>query len=222
MKVSSSFNQWLLCCFAFIAAMLIARVYISQNYRYVFLIWNLFLATVPYLISLTFRNYYRNKISFVFLFFGWLLFFPNALYILTDIIHLKSSATIPLWFDAILLFTASFAGLALAFASLNNTVRVLQKKFSALTTNRLAIVFIFFGAIGVYLGRFARLNSWDIIANPFQLLSVTGKVFISAFTDFKTAVIILLLFLVNMLFWFFMKTMSKSIFYDSHRDRGIN
>ena len=59
----------------------------------------------------------------------WLLFFPNALYIITDLIHLEGGKTdVPVWFDAILLFTSSIAGLIMAFTSLFKVEVFLQRK----------------------------------------------------------------------------------------------
>lgn len=153
----SPFAQWLLYCFAFIAILIAARIIYSGNNLYLFLVWNLFLAWIPYVISLYFKkSISKTKIVQVLLFTSWLLFFPNALYIVTDIIHVKETEAAPVWFDAILLFVSSFAGLALAFASIINVENLLRHYFHKRFANALVIFLLFVGSFGVYLGRFQR------------------------------------------------------------------
>ena len=98
---------------------------ISQpNLFYFFLIWNLFLAWIPYWLAQVLVQLHKRPKSIVFLVLTWglwLLFFPNAPYIITDLIHLKPRWPIPLWYDAMLLFFYSWAGLILGFLSLNSS-----------------------------------------------------------------------------------------------------
>ena len=108
MKRLSVFEKWLALFVAFIIAMIFCRVLYSDSKTYVFLLWNLFLAWVPFKISalLAKRKLNKNWLS-ILLFGSWFLFFPNALYIITDLIHLKQRQNIPIWYDAVLLFTSS-------------------------------------------------------------------------------------------------------------------
>ena len=94
---------------AFILIMLAFRFLYAKSFTYIFLVWNLFLAWIPFQLSmlLTDRKGTSNWVN-NFLLVAWLLFFPNALYIITDLIHLEDVKTeVPVWFDAILLFTSS-------------------------------------------------------------------------------------------------------------------
>lgn len=181
------FNRWIFFCFLFIGSLLSVRLYMSGSFRYSFLIWNLFLAFIPYLISLLFKDpRFKKPWQRGMIFSGWLLFFPNALYIITDLSHLEGTTNVPIWYDAVLLFTASFAGLALGFASVVNVEYALEKilpKKYIMTV----IVFLFFvGSFGVYLGRFERWNSWDIINEPFLLAKDIADRFISPFAHIRT------------------------------------
>ena len=120
------------------------------------------------------------------IFSGWLLFFPDSLYIITDLIHLESNTNVPIRYDAILLFIASFAGLALGFASVVNVEYVMEKLLPKKYIPTVIVFLIFPGSFGVYLGRFERWNSWDIISDPFMLASDIADRFISPFAHLRT------------------------------------
>lgn len=154
----------------FISGMIICRIMYSGSFRFIFLLWNLFLAWIPYKISL-YLSLEKNiqKWQAGFLLAGWLLFFPNALYIVTDLIHLNGRSKVPIWYDAVLLFTSAIAGLLMAFASLYKVELFFVKQISRSATNKLIVLCLFVGSFGVYLGRFLRWNSWDIITNPLDL-----------------------------------------------------
>ncbi len=101
----------------------------------------------------------------------WLAFFPNAPYIITDFQHLANGwSGAPLWFDVILLIWTSWTGLLLGIVSLYLMQEIVRKNFGKM----LGWVFVFsvslLSSIGVYLGRFLRWNSWDILNDPIQIL----------------------------------------------------
>ena len=194
MQIQLSFSKILLAFFAFIGLMIAARVIYSGEYRFIFLIWNLFLAWIPFIISTSFKRIQHikwRKQSFVF--FIWFLFFPNALYIVTDLIHLDIESTVPKWYDALLLFSSSITGLLMAFVSLFRMEKFLLLKFNNKMVNMMILVILFFGAFGVYLGRFLRWNSWDIISNPLGLVVSIAQRFIFPFQHLQTWGITLLL-----------------------------
>ncbi len=139
-----------------------------------FLNWNLFLAWIPYLIALSLPALYKkfnSKILIVGALLCWLLFFPNAPYILTDLLHLKKRTGIPLWYDMMLFLSFAWTGLMLGYLSLLEVQLFLQKFFSTLFVNLLSISALILCGFGIYLGRFQRWNSWDIIAQPVSLFS---------------------------------------------------
>src|SRR6516225_3461655 len=73
-------------------AVVALRIFLSSKVNYLFFIWNLFLAWIPYLISIYLPvAYYKIRQKFVayFLLVIWFLFWPNSPYILTDMLHLK-------------------------------------------------------------------------------------------------------------------------------------
>lgn len=205
-KIISPFGQWLCCCFLFITGMIIARMLYSGNGSYLFMIWNLFLAWVPYIISIGFcKLHRRNRIIKLFVFMGWLLFFPNALYIVTDIIHLAETQAVPLWYDAVLLFVSSLLGLVLAFASVINAEKYLKTIFSRIYITPIIILLLLAGLFGVYLGRFERWNSWDVLQNPLSMAVDIAHRFVSPFAHPKTWSVTFLLTGLYSLCWFLIK-----------------
>ena len=180
MNTRRSLNRLLALTFSFICILILCRIIYLQNLNHVFLVWNIFLAWIPFMLSHYFKQY-RSSQSWkqAFLFGSWLLFFPNALYIVTDLIHVQDDPVAPVWYDAILLFTCSFLGLIMAFSSLYNVERYLQYKFNRKAISLLMPLIIFLGSFGVYLGRFERWNSWDIVQNPLALGADILSCFIS-------------------------------------------
>lgn len=91
---------------AWCAALLALRAWRADNATYFFLVWNLFLAAIPFGAALLFeraRGFFTRTITLL----VWLLFLPNAPYIVTDFIHLRARPPVPLWFDILLLLSAA-------------------------------------------------------------------------------------------------------------------
>ena len=191
----SSVEKIIMAFLLFIVAMLTLRISYANNIRYTFLLWNLFLAWIPFQLSVTLtESANRNKWYSYFLLFSWLLFFPNALYIITDLIHLdESKGDVPVWYDAILLFTCSITGLIMAFVSLFQVEIFLKKNISTRHTGKIVMAALFLGSFGVYVGRFLRWNSWSIITKPQMLLSDLSMHVFLPFHYYKTWVVTVLL-----------------------------
>ncbi|GAA1238699.1 DUF1361 domain-containing protein [Janibacter melonis] len=140
-----------------------------------FLAWNLFLAWVPYVLALLIGTLDRDgRPGWLLLGVGvvWLAFLPNAPYILTDFIHLGAVAGVPLWFDAALIASFAGTGLALGLVSLVLVHRVVARRLGPAAGWVSAVLVLALSAVGVYLGRFPRFNSWDVVTNPGGLVSV--------------------------------------------------
>lgn len=150
------------------------RIAYADSTHFLFLVWNLFLAFIPFAISsfLT-RDKKPKKLGLITgaWLLVWLVFFPNAPYILTDLVHLKHYSVMPLWFDLGLILSFAFTGLLFAFYSLRDIEKLISQKWGY-RFGRLASAFILFlSAYGIYIGRYLRWNTWDIIANPLGLAS---------------------------------------------------
>ncbi|MET2986480.1 DUF1361 domain-containing protein [Aureibaculum conchae] len=172
MKTSSHKKlQLLLLLFSgYCLALVIFRGWFTSSYFYLFLVWNLILAYIPYCITNTIKKVKLKTISFVLVFIVWLLFLPNASYIITDIFHLKQRANVPIWFDLLLIFSFALNGLLLFYLSVYDMHKHLLTKVSLKLTWFITISTLLLSGFGIYLGRFLRWNSWDIISNPKLLL----------------------------------------------------
>lgn len=211
MRSVTAFNRLLGVFFIFIGLLISARMLYSGSIRYIFLSWNIFLAWIPYILSTYFDVYKsREKWKQLFLFSSWLLFFPNALYIVTDLIHLEESTNVPLWYDAILLFASSFIGLVMAFISLQKVEFFLTGIFSRRTVNFIIPVILFTGSFGVYLGRFQRWNSWDVIHDPLALAIDIMSRFVSPVDNYKTWTITIILTALYSLLYIFIKMLPNA------------
>ena len=153
----------------------------------------------------------KEKWKQLFLFISWLLFFPNALYIVTDLIHLDESTNVPLWYDAVLLFASSFIGIIMAFVSLQKAEYLLKGLFSKKMVNCMIPVILFLGSFGVYLGRFQRWNSWDVIHNPLALGMDIFSRFTSPVDNIKTWAITIILTALYSLLYFFIRILPHAL-----------
>jgi uncharacterized membrane protein len=154
--------------------LLMIRVARSGSYSYVFLTWNLFLAAIPFLAAavleiLDKRGRLRPMQWLAFI--VWLLFLPNAPYIITDLIHLKTRLPIPLWYDVLLLISSAGTGLLLGYASVLMVQRIIERHFNRIAGWFVAMFTLLLSAYGIYLGRFLRFNSWEAFTDPMPLFS---------------------------------------------------
>jgi len=139
-----------------------------------FMLWNLFLAWIPLLLGLLIYDRYKLGTPLLRLApwaLFWLLFLPNAPYTVTDFIHLAPGRVAPLWFDGATLSAFAWTGLLLGFVSIYLVHAVARHRFGP----RVAWcgVFAVFALVsaGVYLGRFLRWNSWDLVLQPGRRLA---------------------------------------------------
>ena len=210
MKSITSFNKLLTSFFIFIGLLIAFRLMYSQSNQYLFLPWNLFLAWIPYVLSAQFLKYRVSKSwKQVFLFSTWLLFFPNALYIVTDLVHLRDETNMPWWFDAMLLFSGAFAGLLMAFVSLRNAEKYLATVFANRYAHLLTFSLLFLGSFGVYLGRFERWNSWNIVNDPLALAENIFTCIINPFENAKVWAITILFTVVYSLLYFALRLLPR-------------
>ena len=155
----------------FTISLLATRIFYAKEYAYAFYIWNTFLAIIPFLCSRKLISQNRLGLKSILLIGGWLLFFPNAPYLITDLFHFKVRTGTPAWFDMILVTSASWNGLALGIISLLQVEKFLNGHFKEARVRFISYAFILLCGYGIYLGRFLRFNSWDIVTKPVPLFS---------------------------------------------------
>jgi uncharacterized membrane protein len=170
-----------LCVLLFIAVTLnILRVVIWGKLSFVFILWNIFLAIIPLIISsllLYFSEKGRlNNTIFIIGIFLWILFIPNAPYIITDLIHIGTTRSAPVLYDAFLLFSSAYVGLIIFFYSLYHIEQIIRTKLSKRKTSIIIGFIVILISFGLYLGRFLRFNSWDIFINHTLLIKNIWKI----------------------------------------------
>jgi uncharacterized membrane protein len=153
-------------------AILFIRNYVESNTVYNFLLWNLFLGFVPFLVAYILRLFEVRMKLMPYLFFNglWLLFYPNAPYMMTDLIHVQARSTTVIY-DTLIIYSISTLSLFYGFYSLKWVAEIWQKRFSKRTAIWLLVASIVLSGLGNYLGRILRLNSWDLFTHP-------GRVFL--------------------------------------------
>jgi uncharacterized membrane protein len=159
--------------------MIAVRMERTGSGYYRFLVWNLFLAGVPLLVStgLRYMNRRQSNAKIQLALFGlWLLFLPNAPYILTDILHLTRDSLAPAWYDLALLLSCAGTGLLFGYLSLSDVHSMVAKKFGATAGWLFAMSSLILSGFAIYLGRFLRWNSWDVVLRPTILFDIADGI----------------------------------------------
>ena len=194
---------------ASIVCVALVRFRASQtgSMHYMFLVWNLFLAWIPFVIAyVTYTASIQRRWLYIIVpasAFLWLIFFPNAPYILTDFQHLRNAGVdVPVWYDVIMLIWFAFTGLFLGMVSLFLMQEILRREFGRWFGWGFVLVVASLTSIGVYMGRFLRWNSWDILGDLSYMAQFTlyyiihpttrSLIFASLFTSFFLFVYLIL------------------------------
>ena len=192
----------------------VLRVVATGSPMFLFLNWNLVLAIIPLLLTryLKYKETTITRSHFILVLSAWLLFFPNSPYILTDLFHLKKASGMPLWFDLILILSYAWAALWLGFKSLHDVEKISREYIGNKKTTYLIIGLLFTAGFGVYLGRFLRWNTWDILVNPIDIFADIVDRFIHPLQHLRTWGVTLLMGSFLNLTYFSLKSVKK---YDS-------
>lgn len=162
-----------------VTALVAYRILAGCMVWHAYLVWNLFLAWVPLVFAVlaaerfAASRHWRDR-RLCLLFVGWLLFFPNAPYIFTDVVHLSSGWRSSFWVELFMILLCALTGFLAGFVSLQVMHGLVARVHGR------GVGWMFVGLVsglagfGVYLGRFVRLNSWDVLTNPLQLLEGAG------------------------------------------------
>jgi uncharacterized membrane protein len=190
----------------FCIALVAVRNHYTGDADFRYLIWNLFLAWIPFALAVFVYDRWRRRGTGLTLFaLGalWLLFFPNAPYIATDFVHLERGSPAPYWYDAVTIAAFAWMGVLLGFASLHLMQTVVRQWRGELAGWIFAVVAISLGSLGIYLGRFLRLNSWDAVEHPSVLPRILHAVARDPFA-YQEAIAVTLLFTFALMFAYFL------------------
>jgi uncharacterized membrane protein len=166
-------------CATLCLAFWFTRILFTRSLGYNFLIKNLFLAWLPYFFSLAAVSMQRSaksgprwKIAMVWS--AWLVTFPNAPYIFTDLIHWRNRPPVmPWWFDLGLVLMFGLAGCFAGIASLKMMHDLVRRAIGGVVGWAFVTSVALLSGFGIYLGRFERWNSWDLLIQPRRMLEQT-------------------------------------------------
>jgi len=152
----------------------VTRVVLSRSFDFYSMLWNLFLAWIPYLCSILAMSLHERRPN------RWwrlvvpcivgIAFFPNAPYIVTDFLHLADYDRIPIWFDIGMLASFAWTGIVLGVYALRLMQEIVRDWIGTLLSWGFVFVVLGLSGMGVYLGRFLRWNSWDLLTQPGAIL----------------------------------------------------
>jgi uncharacterized membrane protein len=161
-----------LVCFALFAV----QMAVSGSTRYAFLAWNIVLAAVPLALALLAEIAAERRIRLLVpaLAVLWLVFLPNAPYIVTDgFAHAGNDPPLPLWFDIVLFSAFASTGLGFGLVSVHMLKRLARRRLNARTVWALLAIALTASSFGIFLGRFVQLNSWDLLTQPLAVLQAS-------------------------------------------------
>jgi len=196
----------------FCIAMVGFRILYTGEGMFAFLVWNLFLAYLPYILSgyITKVSKQLSKLSLMIWLVIWLLLIPNSFYIITDLFHLRKQEVIPLWYDLALIISFAWNGLIVGVLSVRQIEKVLQSRWHIYEW-LFVLPLMYLNALGIFIGRYLRFNSWDVITNPLALISDVGYLLIHPIRNrFDWCMIICFTLLLSM-FYLTLKKMSRDI-----------
>lgn len=165
-------SSWVWLSIIFSLMLMTVRVAITGEQSYLFLAWNLFLAFIPYCITrlcMLCPQYWERSWLRAVLVLGWLGFLPNSFYIITDLFHLDINSAVPAWFDLLLLFSFAWNGVVLGILAVRQMEMLGWLTWGALPARLFLLTVMWLCAVGVYIGRYLRYNSWDVLCQPWQL-----------------------------------------------------
>lgn len=161
--------------------LIIFRIFLFGKFSLMYLIWNVYLALIPFVISsILLKNFNKNELTKGALVVGvifWLLFIPNAPYVITDLIHIGEIHAVPVLYDTFLIFSSAWVSLLLGLYSISHMEQIFKAKYSQKIASIVIVAVILFSSFGMYLGRFLRFNSWDILSRPMKFIGGVGEIF---------------------------------------------
>jgi uncharacterized membrane protein len=188
------------------------RIIYTGHILFAFLTWNLFLAFVPYAISKKLNDaVIKNRWKFLVSVFVWLLFIPNSFYIITDLFHLDMNEDVPLWYDLALLLSFAWSGLLFGILSVRQMEKLFQKNFNKNFDLLFVLPVMALNGFGVYIGRYLRFNSWDVLTSPLQLINDIACLFIHPIQNrFDWSMIVCYTILLTLIYYT-IKKLSKAL-----------
>ena len=153
-------------------AFLSFRIKLTHSPHYLFLVWNLFLAIIPIIISkYLLIEQTKNIIKIGLALCVWLLFLPNAPYIITDLYHIRLSHPNLIWLDVLVIGSFAISGLVIYYLSILDVYKITSRFITIKMKYFYLLLLSLITSFGIYLGRYLRFNSWELLSNPLELFN---------------------------------------------------
>jgi len=222
--LSTEMDRLLFLSMLFSCLLTAARVVHTEHRHFIFLVWNLFLAYIPYFISTQLtrmgargegtRTGAKRGLGWWMLALLWLLFIPNSFYIITDLYHLGdlyNDRTMPQWFDLAMILSFVWNGLLLGVLSVRQMERIFLPRLTLLGELLFLYPVMWLNALGIYIGRYLRYNSWDIVTDPTRLLRDIATMVVHPLRHQNTWDMVLCFSILMTLIYLLMKRISKAL-----------
>lgn len=175
-----------------------------------FLKSNLFIGSLPVLVIAIFLKEYKGKINTFFFWLItllWVLFYPNAPYMISDLIHvnadpLDTTDTQLVVFDTLIIFSIAMLSVYYGFLSLKIMFNIFETRYSTRFAHIAIAIALILSCLGFYMGREmlslmklgnGYLYSWEIFLEPGQIISAVWELLFPIGTH-KEAYLMMLLF----------------------------
>jgi uncharacterized membrane protein len=187
---------------------------VTNNFLHIFLVWNLFLAAIPFgIVYFIDHKIIKDKLWIILSLLVWLFFFPNSIYIITDLIYIDVDVfvisgfgydpttfvqDIPSYLALFHIYLGSIIGLIYGFKSVNALYSLSKGTVAFKYRDLIAVLVFILSGLGIYIGRFFRYNSWEIL----KVFSII-KDFFSTFSWFTVFFILALTVIQVLIFYMF-------------------
>ncbi|MEC0182281.1 DUF1361 domain-containing protein [Paenibacillus peoriae] len=186
----------------------------SGGRPYFFIWWNMMLAWIPMILTLLLDvihcSWRRGTRTFLLWVTGaaWLLFYPNTPYLITDLLHVFANYPFleeprfwgnPYFWNHVLgMLLVAVLGLTMGFVSLESIRQLVQRARGGLVSWLFVVAVLLLSSLGIYIGRFFRGNTWDIVSAPSQLYEQVSSIWADSlqrahFIEFTGLVFVILL-----------------------------
>jgi uncharacterized membrane protein len=216
--VASEMDRLLFLSMLFSCLLVAARIIHTEHRHFLFLVWNLFLGYIPYFISTQLTRLEGAKASrglgWWLLALLWLLFVPNSFYIITDLYHLGdlyNDRAMPQWFDLAMILSFVWNGVLLGVLSVRQMERLFLRRLTLASELLFLYPVMWLNALGIYIGRYLRFNSWDIVTDPFRLLRDIAMMVVHPLHYKNTWDMVLCFSILMTLIYLLMKRISKAL-----------
>ena len=144
----------------------------------------------------------------------WLVFVPNTFYILTDLYHVGddyNDYSMPQWYDLAMILSFAWNGLLLGILSVRHIEKIVHEKFRLKHELFFLYPIMWLNALGVYVGRYLRFNSWDLVSNPFHLIKEIADILLHPFSERYATGMIFCFSVLMTLIYLTLKKLSRAI-----------